>query len=230
MKTIAIVGAGPGIGLALAETFGAAGYQVALVARNREKLDGFVRDLEAKGIAAAGFAADVTAPEQIAATFAAIRERFGAIDVLEYSPIPTMAAIEDVLHISIDGLRHQFDLIALGAVASVREVLPEMLERGEGALLFTTGGSAQIPMPFLGGISLAMGGLHNYVTNLNTALTPKGIYVGTISIHAMVSPEGVVSPALVAKTYLDMVEKRDQFEVTLKDPALDFSAFLATAS
>jgi NAD(P)-dependent dehydrogenase (short-subunit alcohol dehydrogenase family) len=40
MPVIAIVGAGPGLGLAIAHRFGAEGYQVALIARNQQKVDG----------------------------------------------------------------------------------------------------------------------------------------------------------------------------------------------
>ncbi|MGF0118695.1 hypothetical protein ACQFYA_20580 [Promicromonospora sp. Marseille-Q5078] len=39
MPSIAIVGAGPGMGLAIARTFGSRGFDVALIARNRAKLD-----------------------------------------------------------------------------------------------------------------------------------------------------------------------------------------------
>ena len=35
MKTIAIIGAGEGLGFSLAQKFGANGFQVALVARNK---------------------------------------------------------------------------------------------------------------------------------------------------------------------------------------------------
>lgn len=59
MRTIAIVGAGPGMGLAIARTFGSRGFDVALVARNQAKLDDLVGTLEAEGITAAGFPADV---------------------------------------------------------------------------------------------------------------------------------------------------------------------------
>lgn len=46
MKTIAIVGAGPGLGLSIAKKFGKNGFQVALVARNEEKLNQLVAVLK----------------------------------------------------------------------------------------------------------------------------------------------------------------------------------------
>ena len=57
MPTLAIVGAGPGMGLAIARTFGSQGYNVALIARNRAKLDDLVGQLTAQGITAAAWPA-----------------------------------------------------------------------------------------------------------------------------------------------------------------------------
>ncbi|MDX3761545.1 SDR family NAD(P)-dependent oxidoreductase, partial [Streptomyces sp. AK02-04a] len=59
MTSIAIVGAGPRLGLAIARTFGSQGYDVALISRNRTKLDDLVGTLTAEGITAAAFPADV---------------------------------------------------------------------------------------------------------------------------------------------------------------------------
>ncbi|MFW8745672.1 SDR family NAD(P)-dependent oxidoreductase, partial [Mesorhizobium japonicum] len=86
MPTIAIVGAGRGLGLAIARTFGAEGFDVALISRNGDKLDGLVADLAADGITAAGFPADVLDRVGLRAALAAAKEHFGGIDVLEYSP------------------------------------------------------------------------------------------------------------------------------------------------
>ncbi|MFD5141505.1 SDR family NAD(P)-dependent oxidoreductase [Streptomyces sp. NPDC058378] len=58
MPSIAIVGAGPGMGLAIARTFGSQGFDVALIARNRDKLNDLAGRLDAEGITAAAFPAE----------------------------------------------------------------------------------------------------------------------------------------------------------------------------
>ena len=58
-KAIAIIGAGPGVGLAVAERFGREGFKVALIARNRETLSQLEVRLSAAGIDASSFPADV---------------------------------------------------------------------------------------------------------------------------------------------------------------------------
>ncbi|RPK31373.1 SDR family NAD(P)-dependent oxidoreductase [Paenibacillus xylanexedens] len=93
MKTIAIVGAGAGLGMSIAKKFGQNGFRVALIARNEEKLNQLVIELEQLGIEAASFQADILNKEQIEMAFAAIKEKYGFIDVLEYSPTPSFDTV-----------------------------------------------------------------------------------------------------------------------------------------
>ena len=51
-KTIAVFGAGPGMGRSVARRFGREGFQVALVARNQTRLDAYTGELAADGISA----------------------------------------------------------------------------------------------------------------------------------------------------------------------------------
>ncbi|GID26712.1 SDR family NAD(P)-dependent oxidoreductase [Paractinoplanes brasiliensis] len=88
MPTIAIVGAGPRLGLSIAKVFGRNGFSVALVARTQDKLDRLAVELGESGIDAAGFAADIMDRPPLIAAFTGIKERFGTIDVLEFSPAP----------------------------------------------------------------------------------------------------------------------------------------------
>ena len=92
-KTIAIVGAGPGVGLAVAERFGREGFQVALLARSLDKLDGLVHKLAELGVEAAAFVADVLDREGLTAALQRVVSRFGSIDVLEYGPLPDLKAM-----------------------------------------------------------------------------------------------------------------------------------------
>ena len=88
-KTIIVAGYGPGISIAVAEKFGAEGFQVALVGRNADKLDAGVKALEAKGVKAAAFTADLGDPAAIRGMVEKVRGALGAISVLEwtaYSP------------------------------------------------------------------------------------------------------------------------------------------------
>jgi short-subunit dehydrogenase len=211
MKTIAIVGAGPGLGMSIAKKFGQNGFHVALIARNEEKLNQLVMELEQLGIEATSFQADILNKDQIGLTFAAIKEKYGFIDVLEYSPTPSIDTVAPAIDVTKENALYQFQFNVLGAISSIREVLPDMLDKQSGALLFTTGGAAVNPVPMMGNVGIAVSGLRNYIFNLNSELKDKGIYAGHISIGIWMQPNSGVQDK-IADIWYDMYTKRDRVE------------------
>lgn len=211
MKTIAIVGAGAGLGMSIAKKFGQHGFRVALIARNEEKLNQLVIELEQLGIEAASYQADILNKEQIEKAFAAIKEKYGFIDVLEYSPTPSFDTVAPTLDVTEENALYQFQYNVLGALSSVRQVLPDMLDKQSGALLFTTGGAAIHPVPMMGNVGIAISGLRNYIFNLNSELADKGVYAGHLSIGIWMQPNSGVQDK-IADIWYDMYTKRDRVE------------------
>ncbi|MED3917818.1 SDR family NAD(P)-dependent oxidoreductase [Priestia megaterium] len=211
MKNIVIVGAGPGLGMSIAKKFGKNGFRVALIARNEEKLKQLVIELEQLGIEAASFQADILNKDQISLAFATIKEKYGFIDVVEYSPTPSIDTVTNALDVTEENALYQFQFNVLGAISSIREVLPDMLDRQSGALLFTTGGAAVNPVPMMGNVGIAVSGLRNYIFNLNSELKEKDIYAGHISIGIWMQPNSGVQDK-IADIWYDMYTKRDRVE------------------
>lgn len=75
--TLAIIGGGPGLGLALARRFGAEGHAVALISRSRKKLDTLVAELP--GVTTRGFGANVQDPKALAAALEQAAAELGPI-------------------------------------------------------------------------------------------------------------------------------------------------------
>jgi NAD(P)-dependent dehydrogenase (short-subunit alcohol dehydrogenase family) len=216
MPTIAIVGAGPGLGLSIAKVFGGHGFDVALISRTKDKLDALVAQLTEAGITAEGFAADVGDSAQLIGALEAAIARFGRIDVLEFSPHAglSMTAPKEV---TVDTLRPQVDSLLFGAVTAVQTVLPGMLEAGAGTLLFTTGGGAINPYPMLADANIAQAGQRNWAINLHNTLADEGIYAANVAINLMIgteAPEGVPhrAPDEIALDYWTLHTSRDQAE------------------
>lgn len=182
MKTLVIIGAGQGLGLSLAKRFGREGFQIALVSRNAEKLQGLVDELKEKNIEASYFTADIYKKEQIEKAIDDIKEKYGQIDVLEFSPTSGNYPPTPVLELTAENARDIFEGYVPGAITVVNAVLPDMLKRGQGTLLFTTGLSAIYPVPIMGNMGIALSGLRNYVLNLYNELAPKGIHVAHRSL------------------------------------------------
>ncbi|WP_433519636.1 SDR family NAD(P)-dependent oxidoreductase [Nonomuraea sp. CA-143628] len=216
MPTIAIVGAGPGLGLSIAKVFGGHGFQVALISRSKDNLDALVTRLAEAGITAAGFPADVSDLPALTAALQEAGERFGAIDVLEFSPYSglNMVAPEQL---SVDDLRPEIEHILYGAVTATQTALPAMLAVGAGTLLFSMGGGAITPYPMLAHMNAAQAALRNWVHNLHNTLADKGIHVANVAINVFIGtnpPEGVphMAPDDLAQLYWNLHIRRDQAE------------------
>jgi NADP-dependent 3-hydroxy acid dehydrogenase YdfG len=216
MPTIAIVGAGPSLGLSIAKIFGSHGFTVALISRNESKLDHLVRELASQGITSAAFPADVSNHPQLEQALQAAKKHFGQIDVLEYSPLANFG-FTYASDTTLDTLRPQVESLLYGAVTSVQAVLPDMLEAHAGTILLTTGGGAVNPYPMLATTNIAQAGIRNWAYNLHNSLRDEGIYVANIAINLMITtrpPAGVryMEPDAIALNYWDMYTKRSEAE------------------
>ncbi|WP_433425674.1 SDR family oxidoreductase [Microtetraspora malaysiensis] len=218
MPTLAIVGAGPGLGLSIAKVFGGHGFNVALISRSKDRLDALVAELGAVGVTAAAFPADVADPGQLTGALTEAAARFGRIDVLEFSPYAglTMVQPQDV---TLDALRPQVDALLFGAVAAVQAVLPAMREAGSGTLLFTTGGGAIAPYPMLATANIAQAGQRNWALNLHKTLADQGIYAANVAINLMIADAGQAldgvphrAPDDIAQDYWELYTRREAAE------------------
>ncbi|MGX1675575.1 SDR family NAD(P)-dependent oxidoreductase [Streptomyces sp. NPDC055400] len=221
MPTIAIIGAGPGMGLAIARTFGSRGFDVALIARTKDKLQTLVDQLGQEGITAEAFPADILDRPSLTAALDSAKARFGTIDVLEYSPAPhspvpgfTMAAPSEV---TVENLQPQIEYSFYGAVTAARAVLPAMREAGAGTLLFTTGGGSVDPVPMMGNVNAGQAALRNWVLNLDKELAGSGVHAAHVAINVWIGeggPEGFPTATSdeIAPLYWDLHEDRDRSE------------------
>lgn len=190
MKTLVIIGAGKGLGLSIAKRFGKEDFQVALVSRNAENLQKLVTELKEMGIEASYFTADIFSKEQIEHAISSIKEKYGQIDVVEFSPQSAHYPPTSVLELTIENARDAFEAFAASSINVVNTVLPDMLSKQEGALLFTTGFSSINPLPMMGNMGVGMGALRNYITNLHTELSDKGIFVGHRALALFITEPG----------------------------------------
>ncbi|MGJ4843868.1 SDR family NAD(P)-dependent oxidoreductase [Leifsonia sp. Le1] len=221
MPTIAIVGAGSGLGLSIARVFGSQGFSVALVSRTQAKLDDLAGQLTAAGIDAAGFAADVMDPASVAAAFGRITGRFGPVDVLEYSPAPhnPVPGLRNAtaLEADRDSIQPQLDYYLYGGIAATEQVLPGMLERGSGSILYTTGGSSMDPLAGqadFAATAIGSGALRTYALTLHLATTGSGVYVAHVPIFAWIGAGGLeTQPDTIAQHYWNLHTTRDGAEL-----------------
>ncbi|MFD8718638.1 SDR family NAD(P)-dependent oxidoreductase [Streptomyces sp. NPDC059629] len=212
MSTIAIVGAGPGLGAAVARRFGREGYGVALLARDGERLASLVDELAGEGVRARGFCADVRDPLALVAALARAAEEVGTVEVLQYSPVPHRDFMRPVLETGYADLLGPVEFSVYGPVAAVQQVLPGMRELGRGTILFVNGGTAVIPHPDRAGTSIAFAAESAYGHLLHDRLAGEGIHVAQLVIPgAIVAGHPRKDPAVLADTLWGMHRDRHGF-------------------
>ncbi|GGJ16234.1 SDR family NAD(P)-dependent oxidoreductase [Streptomyces brasiliensis] len=212
MTTIAIIGAGPGLGSAVARRFGREGYDVALVARDRARLDALAAELAAEGVTARGFSADVRDPESLGAALDEAAAALGTIEVLQYSPVPHRDFMRPVLRTTHRDLVGPVEFSVYGPVVAVQRVLPGMRELGRGTILFVNGGTAVVPHPDRAGTSIAFAAESAYGHLLHDALAAEGIHVAQLVIPGAIVPGHVrKDPAVLADTLWDLHRTRHGF-------------------
>ena len=81
-KVALVTGAGMGIGRAAAKALLKGGFKVVLTGRNLEKLEKAITDIGGSNENCLAVTCDVGKPEEVKKLFAALKERFGRIDVL----------------------------------------------------------------------------------------------------------------------------------------------------
>ncbi|WP_421107183.1 SDR family NAD(P)-dependent oxidoreductase [Streptomyces sp. NEAU-S77] len=212
MTTVAIVGAGPGLGLATARRFGVAGHSVALISRGAEHLDGLAAELGRDGIQARGFTADVLDPASLIAALETAADTLGPVEVLQYSPVPRRDFMKPVLDTHASDLDAPLAFSVKGPVTCVNAVLPGMRALGRGTLLFVNGGSAVRPHPERAGTSIAFAAESAYARMLHDTLTPENIHAAQLIIPGAIRPDAEhSSPDVLAQRLYDMHTDRTSF-------------------
>ena len=231
-KTIALFGAGTGLGASLARRFGSAGYRVALVARRAAALEQLATELARDGIEAAAFPADLTQLAGIPGLVRSIEQRFGPIDVSVYSPVPSDVNFVPAVQLDAAKLQSMAHIFTLAPIEVAHTVLPGMLARGNGAVVVVGGLTAVVPMPGLSGVGPLMAATRNYIFTLNAEVGPKGVYAGTVNISAVIDRSAglramtsggraldprlpVINPDDIAEEIWSLVTQHDRVEAIL---------------
>ena len=143
-KVALVTGASQGIGRAVAEHLGHEGADVVITARTAEPLEAAAKQIAAAtGRQIVPMTGDMSVPGDVRRCVAATLDSFGKIDILVTCAGSSPGGLlEDLTEDQwMSSLRLKF----MGYVRSVREVIPHMRERGEGAIVLVVGNDGLKP-------------------------------------------------------------------------------------
>jgi short-subunit dehydrogenase len=186
--TVLVTGATGGIGTAIARAFATRGAQLIISGRRADALDELAQEIRATAVVAD--LADRAQVEQLAATA-------GAVDVLvANAALPATGLLSDLSQSQIDQL---LEVNLRAPIALARALLPSMIERRRGHLVFISSLNGRVASPQSSIYSATKFGLRGFALGLRQDLERHGIGVsvvmpGFISDAGMFADAGVKLP------------------------------------
>jgi len=193
-NTVIVTGASKGIGLAVSQAFAAAGAFVVAGARHNSPE---LAALEAAG-SATFVAADLATAEGPLALAAAAAARGGA-DVLVNNAGAVAVRFDGILSVTDDEWHAALSVNFLSAVRTTRAAVPQMLERGGGAIVMIGSVNATLPEWNIVDYSASKAALANFAKSVSKEFGPKGVRVNTISPGPVATPLWLAEDGIAAK-------------------------------
>ena len=220
-----VAGVGPGLGASLARRFAREGCRIALLARSPEFNAELTNELRGEGTKVLAVSTDIGQSDQVTAAFRSIREELGPVDVLINNASAGGPFGQPFIEISADSFAHGWRVGVLGAFLCSQAVVPDMLTKGTGCILFT-GATSSVRGAAIT-FSSAKFALRGLAQGLARELWPKGIHVAHIIVDGVIrereielgvedqTGEPLMNPAAIAEAYWALA-KQDRSAWTLE--------------
>ncbi|HEX6514411.1 MAG TPA: SDR family oxidoreductase [Nocardioidaceae bacterium] len=206
---IVVVGAGPGLGAAVAHRFGGGGFGVGLVARDRLRLDAMAGELADRGVDASVADADITDEVALAAAVTRLAEGAGRVDVLHFNP--SRFRHKDPLHLSVAELLDDVRLGVGGLLTSVQAARPFM---GPGSRVSATGSmAADKPWHEAASLGVQKAALRNLVRSVDATLRGEGVRAMSLTVNGTLAAGTPFAPDRVADALFHAVTSRGDWRV-----------------
>ncbi len=178
-----VAGVGPGTRAAIARRFARGGYAVAMLARNKERLDELEHEIEH----ARGYQCDVTDEAQLDATIERVRADLGAPKVLVHNAVG--GAFATFLEIDPEVLNSNFQVNTMALLHLARRLAPAMIEAGEGTIIVTGNTSALRGRAKFAGFAPTKAAQRILAEAIAREVGPKGVHVAYVVIDAVIDLE-----------------------------------------
>ncbi|MCG6205636.1 SDR family oxidoreductase [Rhodopseudomonas sp. HC1] len=180
-KTVVVTGASAGVGRAIAAAFGRLGWQVALIARGEEGLEGARHEIESSGGRALPIVADVGDADAMFAAAERIERELGPVDVWVNNAMVT------VYGASVDITPEEFAQVTrvtyLGQVHGTLAALRHMRPRDSGAIISIGSALAYRSIPFQAPYCAAKAATRGFIDSLRSELMAENSAVTLTMVH-----------------------------------------------
>ncbi len=206
-KVAAVTGAASGIGLACAKTFIEAAAKVVLIDRHRQALDKVCAEL---GPQATAVVVDLTDPRSVDTMMPAILGIAGQLDIFHANAGSYVGGA--VVDGDPDAWDRMLNLNINAAFRSVRAVLPHMVERKRGDIVFTSSIAGLVPVVWEPIYTASKHAVQAFVHTLRRQVAKEGVRVGAVAPGPVVTallkdwPKAKMDEALAAGSLMQPSE------------------------
>jgi NAD(P)-dependent dehydrogenase (short-subunit alcohol dehydrogenase family) len=217
-RTAVVTGAASGIGLAVAEAFGAAGMHVVMADLDEGNLRSHAARLDGQGAEVLAITADVRDPDAVERVGAAAVEHFGNLHVAVNNAGVVNGGYS--WEIPLEDWHRVLDTNLWGVIHGIRSFVPRILaSEEEGHVVNTASMAAVVALGRLGPYTVAKHGVLGLSDVLRAELAALGAPVGvSVVMPGMIktgmNPVGTVSSASVAANVLDAMRRRRSYVFT----------------
>ncbi|MDQ1023970.1 NAD(P)-dependent dehydrogenase (short-subunit alcohol dehydrogenase family) [Streptomyces umbrinus] len=205
MSGAVIIGAGPGIGQAVARRFARKGLPITLIARGGQTLRavaGEVASLGAPlgashGVPIVTLQADCTDRAELDAALDQAIDEHGVPEVAVYNA--ALVRADELGEFSVREHMEAWAVNVVGALNAAARLAPAMAARGSGTFL-VTGGMPE-PEPRYVSLSLGKAGVRTLVALLDQQYGPSGVHVASVTVDGPVALGTDFDPDDIAEHY-----------------------------
>ena len=182
-RNTVILGAGRGIGRAIALAFASEGAHLALGARTESEIQAVARECQERKATVVWRKTDVTQPGSVEELARAARQASGPVHTLaycagEYGPIGPVAEMDAQALAAWVG---SMQVNLYGFLYACRSVLPDMIGHRAGKIIALSGGGATTPLPRLSAYAASKTAVVRLVESLAEELREHNIQVNSIA-------------------------------------------------
>ncbi|MBW4519099.1 MAG: SDR family NAD(P)-dependent oxidoreductase [Scytolyngbya sp. HA4215-MV1] len=199
-KTCLITGVGGATGAAIARRFAQAGYTVAMLARNRERL----ARLEQAIKSSKAYVCDVGDLEALTQTLEAVRRDLGEPTVLVHNAVSETFAT--FLEADPSALERNFRVNTTALLYLARALAPTMIEAGGGAIIVTGNTASLRGVPNYALFAPTKAAQRILAQALARDLGPKRIHVGYVTVDAAIDAPWLSEAGRTRPTWLEPPE------------------------
>lgn len=200
-----VLGAGPGLGLAVARRFAEEGYAAVLATRSAEQAEPLASSLRDEGHAAEGVGIDLLDPADVGAVVHGVGERHGRIDVLHFNPSTWRE--KDPLHLTVPELLEDVTLGAGALLPAVQAARPFL--RTGARVLVTGSAAADKPAYQAASLGVQKAAVRNLVSSLDATLARDGIRAVAVQVNGVLAKDGPFAPPRIAEAMWRAVSRPD---------------------